>query len=257
MRAFLVLCFVAVAYAAPQYNYQQPAAAPAPAASFAAPVQGFSSGVAGHAVAPAVHGATGGHRQAGPAVWNKQYFIHSAPEDDGSDASGSNLDQSSIRRNLRVVIVKAPENKGLTDAALQLAKSASEDKTAIYILNKQTDLGDLQNRLGQLQDVHGNKPEVHFVKYRTPEEAQVAQQSIQSQYDQQYQGPTQVSNEGVAPVENYVGSAGGSNGGFAGAGGFGGASGFGGAGSSGGFESAGSQQSFPSVSNQYLPAGRV
>ncbi|XP_055384078.1 uncharacterized protein LOC129613818 [Condylostylus longicornis] len=280
-----VLCCVTIAYAAPQYNYQQPAAAPAPAASFGGSVQSFGAAPAAaapvaHSVAPGVaHGAAGGHRQAGPAVWNKQYFIHAAPEDDGLDGSAANLDNSQFKRNLRVVIVKAPENKGLTEAALQLAKSASEDKTAIYVLNKQTDLGELQNQLSQLQDAEGHKPEVHFVKYRTQEEAEHAQHSIQSQYDQQYQGPSQVSNEGVAPVENYVGSAGGSSGGsfggaggFSGAGGFGsagfggaGGSGFGGAslggavssGGAGGFEGAGSQQSFPSVSNQYLPAGRV
>ncbi|XP_055384037.1 protein doublesex-like, partial [Condylostylus longicornis] len=171
-------------------------------------------------------------------------------EDHDLGGIGSGGDQSSARRNLRVVIIKAPENKGLTDAALQLAKSSSSDKTAVYVLTKQTDLGELQNKLAQSQDVHANKPEVHFVKYRTPEEAEHAQHSIQAQYNN-LNGPTQISNEGVAPVQSFVGSvpSSGGSGGFGGsAGGFGG---FGG--SAGGFGGNFGVASSPAVQNTYLP----
>ncbi|XP_055383972.1 uncharacterized protein LOC129613775 [Condylostylus longicornis] len=187
MRGFIVLCFIAAAYAAPQYSYDQGADAPA-----ASSQQGIAAAPAG---------------PSGPSLWNKQYFIHSAP-DDSLDADGSNPANSLVnRRNLRVVIVKAPENKGLENAALQLAKAAGEDRTAIYVLNKQTDLAELQNKLSQITDQNANKPEVHFVKYRTPEEAEHAQRTIQNQYDQ-LQGPTSVSNEGIAPVSSVIGSLG-------------------------------------------------
>ncbi|KAH8312357.1 hypothetical protein KR044_010397, partial [Drosophila immigrans] len=48
-----------------------------------------------------------------------------------------------------------------------------------------------------------NKPEVHFVKYRTPEDAANAQRAIQGQYDQ-LGGSSQAHNGGVAPVLNFA-----------------------------------------------------
>ncbi|XP_055384023.1 H/ACA ribonucleoprotein complex subunit 1-like [Condylostylus longicornis] len=288
MRGFMVLCFIAVASAAqlPGYNYQGPSGAAS--TNFGSVGGGFGGGFGGghgggfgggHGGGfGGGHGGSGGGGggafggfggSAAPAVWNKQYFIHSAPEDALSDGAGADGSRAALNKNLRVVFIKAPENKGLENAALQLAKSASEDKTAIYVLNKQTDLAELQNKLSQISDHNANKPEVHFVKYNTPEEAEHAQHTIQSQYDS-LQGPTSVSNEGVAPVQNFIGSTGGSRGGAGGFGGFGGGNGgfggghggFGGGhggfgGSSGGFGGFGSSSnvrgSFASPSANYLP----
>ncbi|XP_055383984.1 uncharacterized protein LOC129613779 [Condylostylus longicornis] len=181
----VVLFFIAAAYAAPQYSYDpntdEQVASAQPTGSLHTP----------------------------PAIWNKQYFIHSAP-DDSLDTDGLSSSQQPSRRNLRIVIVKAPENKGLENAALQLAKSASDDRTAIYVLNKQTDLAELQNKLSQLTDQNAHKPEVHFVKYKTPEEAEHAQRAIQNQYEL-LQGPSSVSHEGIAPVSSVIGALGRSN----------------------------------------------
>ncbi|KAH8374209.1 hypothetical protein KR009_005212, partial [Drosophila setifemur] len=47
------------------------------------------------------------------------------------------------------------------------------------------------------------KPEVHFVKYRTPEDAANAQKAIQSQYDQ-LGGTSQSINGGVANAINFA-----------------------------------------------------
>lgn len=63
-----------------------------------------------------------------------------------------------------------------------LTKQSSEDKTAIYVLNKQTDSNELASKLSALQAHHKHKPQVHFVKYRTDAEAAHAQQHIQEQY---------------------------------------------------------------------------
>ncbi|CAD6994894.1 unnamed protein product [Ceratitis capitata] len=70
---------------------------------------------------------------------------------------------------------QGPEGNGLENAAVNLAKLAAEERTAIYVLQKQADLGGLANKLQAQHDVNRNKPEVHFVKYRTPEDAVNAQ----------------------------------------------------------------------------------
>lgn len=86
------------------------------------------------------------------------------------------------KKNLQVVFIKAPENKAVVGALSALAKQTSEDKTAIYVLNKQTDPHELASQLNAAQTQHKHKPQVHFVKYRTEEEALQAQQQIQAQY---------------------------------------------------------------------------
>ncbi|XP_055383998.1 uncharacterized protein LOC129613786 [Condylostylus longicornis] len=171
MRGLILFSVITATFAAPQYSYQL----------------GDQQGL---------------HQ--GPVIYNKQYYIHSAP-DDALEPSAADQSLLANKRNLRVVFIKTPENRGLENAALQLAKAAGDDRTAIYVLNKQTDLAELQNKLSQITDQNANKPEVHFVKYRTPEEAEHAQQYIKSQYDT-LGGPSQVVNEGIAPVRNFVGS---------------------------------------------------
>ncbi|XP_055852876.1 pupal cuticle protein 36-like [Episyrphus balteatus] len=135
---------------------------------------------------------------------NKEYYFHSAPEEE-YDAGNSQNSQSTLKRNLRVVFIKAPENNGLANAALQVAKQSTEDQTAIYVLTKQADVSDITQQLQQAQQVQSKKPEVHFVKYRTQEDAANAQRAIQAQYDA-LGGSSKSSNEGVAPVLNYASS---------------------------------------------------
>lgn len=135
--------------------------------------------------------------------YNKEFFSYTAPEDDLNDLAAAERLAAVMRKNLRVVFIKAPENNGLTNAALQLAKQSAESKTAIYVLTKQTDVGDLANQLQNIQQNQQSKPEVHFVKYRTPEDAVRAQQLIQREYDA-LGGPSRVSNEGVAPVLDFA-----------------------------------------------------
>ncbi|CAD6994887.1 unnamed protein product [Ceratitis capitata] len=113
---------------------------------------------------------------------------------------------NSLKKNLRVIFIKGPENRGLENAALQLAKHAAEDRTAIYVLQKQSDIGDLAKKLNSIQGQNSHKPEVHFVKYRTPEDAANAQRAIQSQYDQ-LGGNSQAHDGGVAPVHNFASQA--------------------------------------------------
>lgn len=115
--------------------------------------------------------------------YNKEFYSYTAPEEDLNDIEAAQRLASTIRKNLRVVFIKAPENNGLTNAALQLAKQNAETKTAIYVLTKQPDIAELVNQLQSIQPSRESKPEVHFVKYRTPEDAVNAQQIIQHEYD--------------------------------------------------------------------------
>ncbi|XP_013099479.1 glycine, alanine and asparagine-rich protein-like isoform X1 [Stomoxys calcitrans] len=140
------------------------------------------------------------------AEFEKEFYTFTADESEFADPHAAEKAASSVKQALRVVFIKGPENKGLEDAALALAKSASSQKTAIYVLNKQTDIGDLANKLNAINSASSNKPEVHFVKYRTPEDAANAQRAIQGQYDS-LGGKSQSVNGGVAPVLNFASQA--------------------------------------------------
>ncbi|CAD6993501.1 alpha/beta-gliadin MM1 [Ceratitis capitata] len=156
------------------------------------------------------------------AIITKDIYIHSAPEDQEETLLGQQLDNAPIRKNYRIVFIKAPQhNIRLAGAALKHAQNANEEKTVIYVLSKKPDLTEVQQQLAQAQGQQkSHKPEVYFIKYKTQEEAQRAQQEIQAQYDA-LGGSTHISDEGVAPLTS-VGSGGSLNlGGGGGSGGFG------------------------------------
>ncbi|XP_017131708.1 uncharacterized protein LOC108148903 [Drosophila elegans] len=219
MRSFIVLCLIALATADKLgYNYQpvahsssglsfQPSGlasndAPAFAAAPSAPSASF-------AAAPIADSFEGSQSAAAPnyaapqAELQKEFFTYSADEGDFYDPAASDQVSNAVNKALRVVFIKGPENRGLEDAALALAKQAAQQETAIYVLNKQADIGDLANKLNAIRNNNNNKPEVHFVKYRTPEDAANAQRAIQGQYDQ-LGGSSQSQNGGVASTLNFA-----------------------------------------------------
>ncbi|KAH8417820.1 hypothetical protein KR222_006425, partial [Zaprionus bogoriensis] len=138
-----------------------------------------------------------------PAELTKEFFTYTANEEDFQAPANAEQLSNNLRRNLRVVFIKSPENNGLENAALALAKHSAEQQTAIYVLNKQANINDLANKLNTIHNTNNNKPEVHFVKYRTPEDAANAQRAIQDQYDQ-LGGVTSHQEGGVAPVLNFA-----------------------------------------------------
>ncbi|XP_017037686.1 uncharacterized protein Tb [Drosophila kikkawai] len=135
--------------------------------------------------------------------FNKEFFTYTAPEADFEDNKSVSDLAASLKKNLRVVFIRAPENKGLENAALALAKQAAEQQTAIYVLTKQGDLSSLANQLQNLNHVSASKPEVHFVKYRTQEDALNAQRTIQQEYER-LGGSSTSHNGGVAPVLDFA-----------------------------------------------------
>ncbi|XP_012156697.1 uncharacterized protein LOC105664804 [Ceratitis capitata] len=219
MRAFIVLALIAAARAdVGGYNYGA-AVGSFPlgghggsngAAHLSAPIGG---GNAGNLGGPASNGGVGDFGSplsapvaaaapAGPE-FQKEFFTYQAPDAEFDDDKPLGDLSSGLKKNLRVVFIKGPENNGLSDAALQLAKHAGEQKTAIYVLQKQSDVSDLAQKLQNLNVQNTNKPEVHFVKYRTPEDAAHAQHAIQQQYNDL--GGDSVSHDGgLAPVLNFA-----------------------------------------------------
>lgn len=131
------------------------------------------------------------------------FFTYNAPEEDFQETQNLQRLMASMRKNLRVVFIKAPENNGLTNAALQLAKQTIASKTSIYVLTKQPDINELAQQINNIQHESSIKPDVHFVKYSTSEDAIRAQQLIQQEYDL-LSGPSHVSNEGVANVLDFA-----------------------------------------------------
>ncbi|EDW45124.1 uncharacterized protein LOC6617058 [Drosophila sechellia] len=242
MRAFIVMCLVAVACADKLgYNYQ-PVGHSSSGLSFA-PGSGsigggsIGGGLIGGSIGGGSIGASigsgaglgglssigggsigsigGGDALSAPVSYNapapaaelqKEFFTFTANEQDFDEPQQLERVSSALNKALRVVFIKGPENRGLENAALALAKQAAQQETAIYVLNKQADIGDLANKLNAIRNNNNNKPEVHFVKYRTPEDAANAQRAIQGQYDQ-LGGSSQAHNGGVAPVLNFASAA--------------------------------------------------
>ncbi|XP_016998371.2 uncharacterized protein TwdlJ [Drosophila takahashii] len=218
MRQFsVVLCLCLAALASADklgYNYQpvahspsglsfQPSgAASSDAPAFSAP--SFSAGPS--SIADSLEGsqsAAAPNYAAPQAQLEKEFFTYTADEGDFYDPAASDQVANAVNKGLRVVFIKGPENRGLEDAALALAKQAAQQETAIYVLNKQADIGDLANKLNAIRNNNNNKPEVHFVKYRTQEDAQNAQRAIQGQYDQ-LGGSSQAQDGGVASTLNFA-----------------------------------------------------
>ncbi|XP_073820436.1 uncharacterized protein [Musca autumnalis] len=236
MRAFIILCLVAVACAdISGYNYKpvensssgnylvsggtrsslvvEPPPRPAGGSRYLVPNVSVDPPTT---YVPSPAGVSGGTRSslvvepppspagvAASAEFEKEFFTFTAPEGEFNDGNAAERAASSLKQGLRVIFIKGPENSALENAALALAKQAAEQKTAIYVLNKQADLGGLANKLNAINKNNNNKPEVHFVKYRTPEDAANAQKAIQGQYDL-LGGKSQNVNGGVANVIDFA-----------------------------------------------------
>ena len=193
-----VLCLVAIAAA--QYEYTPQAGSVADSGGVG-PGDYSSSGINDGAV-----GTSSGPIDISAPIDNiefeKEFYTFSAPEGDFLDGNAADKISHALKRNLRVVFIKGPEQTGIENAALQLAKSAADQRTAIYVLSKQADISDLANKLSALGKNKDNKPEVHFIKYRTPADAEKAQRTIQAEYDS-LPGTSSSSNGGNAPVLDF------------------------------------------------------
>ncbi|XP_055846811.1 uncharacterized protein LOC129912543, partial [Episyrphus balteatus] len=202
-----ILSLIAAAYARPDvslgYSYNQVSdGSSGNEAILSAPQHNFQSSGGGlnHvAQAPIQRGSL-----QEPLI-SKQFFLHSAPED--NEIQQKHFVLGRPQKNYRVVFIKAPS---ASNVKLSAEYAPIEEKTQIFVLSQKEAELDVNN-IATPAPTQPSKPEVFFVKYRTPEEAQHAQQKIQEQYDA-LGGSSQVSDEGTAPVSSVIGALGGDNG---------------------------------------------
>ncbi|EDW58663.1 uncharacterized protein TwdlP [Drosophila virilis] len=194
MRVLIVLCLAAAASAGRLgYNYRPGSTAVATDGIGSSGKIGTSAGLGG----PVSYNA------APQAGIHKEFFSFHANEADFEDPDAARKIAAAVKKSVRVIFIKAPENRGYENALLALAKQAAEQQTAIYLLHRQPDLNELANKFNAVRQNANAKPEVHFVKYRTPEDAANAQKAIQSQYDS-LGGTSQNINGGVANALNFA-----------------------------------------------------
>ncbi|XP_054728175.1 uncharacterized protein LOC129237441 [Anastrepha obliqua] len=190
MRSYVIFACLATIYAvsaAPQYGY------------------GYGSQPAASSFVPS---ARGGEKYLPPATTtpapsvHKQFYTISAPEDT-DDGKPKHLVIGRPQKNYRVVFIKAPGPDN-SNRKLSAEFAPQEEKTVIYVLSKKDD--ELTaNDFATPAPTVPSKPEVFFIKYKTPEEAEAAQKEIQDQYDQ-LGGTKEISDEGTAPVASVIGS---------------------------------------------------
>ncbi|XP_017869529.1 PREDICTED: uncharacterized protein LOC108618098 [Drosophila arizonae] len=199
MRALIVLCLAATVSAARLgYNYR-----PGSTAIVTDAID--TSGVGSRLISGPVSGLGGPVRSnvAPQAGIHKEFFSFRANEADFEDPDAARKIAAAVKKSVRVIFIKAPENRGYENAVLALAKQAAEQQTAIYLLHRQPDLNELANKFNAAHQNANARPEVHFVKYRTPEDAANAQKAIQSQYDS-LGGTSQNINGGIANALNFA-----------------------------------------------------
>ena len=139
-----------------------------------------------------------------PALVTKDIYVHVPPQDEEQQHHAAAVPAAPPRKHYRIVFIKAP-TPSISQAAQQVSQAPIEEKTIIYVLSKKHDPIELEAALQEMAYKQPSKPEVYFIKYKTQEEAQLAQRTIQAQYDQ-LGGTTQVSDEGIAPVSSVVGA---------------------------------------------------
>lgn len=207
MRALIALCLVA-AVSAGRLGYDYNPGSTGNIGSAASENIG-SIGNIGSASAPGLVSVSRGlggpvsYQAAPQSGVHKEFFSFHANEADFEDPDAARKIAASLKKSVRVIFIKAPENRGFENAVLALAKQAAEQQTAIYLLHRQPDLNELANKFNAIRQNSNAKPEVHFVKYRTQEDAINAQKAIQSQYDS-LGGTSQNINGGVANALNFA-----------------------------------------------------
>ncbi|XP_039959092.1 uncharacterized protein LOC120773942 [Bactrocera tryoni] len=136
-------------------------------------------------------------------IITKQFFLVSAPEDSEEQTRSKHFVIGRPQKNYRVVFIKAPSSDN-ANLKLTAEYAPQEEKTVIYVLSKK----DNDLNIGEISTpapTQPTKPEVFFIKYKTPEEAAAAQKEIQEQYDN-LGGTSEFSDEGVVPIKSVVGS---------------------------------------------------
>ncbi|XP_054728173.1 uncharacterized protein LOC129237439 [Anastrepha obliqua] len=138
-------------------------------------------------------------------IVTKHFWLHSAPEDHDEQQIVRYINVGQPRKNYNVVFINTPSSN-VNKAKIIANVAPVEDKTAIYVLAKKANALDVSAEVATPAP-SVSKPEVFFIKYKTPDEALHAQHTIQAQYDA-LGGSSNLSNEGTIPVSSAIGSLG-------------------------------------------------
>lgn len=186
MRSFVLIaaCLVAMTAAAPQYGFgYQPQ--PIPPQGYSQPQQvqqPLQYGEAPNAAGPYHQGGDNKYLPPTPTtpepIVRKQFYTISAPDDSGDQPKQKHLVLGRPQKNYRVVFIKAPGSDN-ANVKYSAEYAPQEDKTVIYVLSKKEKELDASD-IATPEPTEASKPEVFFIKYRTPEEADAAQREIQS-----------------------------------------------------------------------------
>lgn len=161
---FIALSLIALTSAAPQFGYGYDAQQSAPVG--------------------AAH--RGGDKYLPPAtttaapVVRKQFYVVSPPDDEDSQPKHKHLVLGKPQRTYRVIFVKAPASDN-AKVKYSAEYAPQEEKTVIYVLSKKDNELDASD-IATPPPTQASKPEVFFIKYKTPEEAEAAQSEIQSKF---------------------------------------------------------------------------
>ncbi|XP_012162884.1 keratin, type I cytoskeletal 9 [Ceratitis capitata] len=164
-------------------------------------------------------GGFGGQQQSAgfePTLVHKQFITVSAPEDHESLEKTKHFVIGRPQKNYRVVFIKAPSSSS-ANVKLSAEYAPQEEKTVIYVLSKKDSSLEVNDIATPAPTVPA-KPEVFFIKYKTEDEAQHAQQQIQAEYDK-IEGTSEHTDGGIGQQQSVIGIFDGGAGGAGGAGG--------------------------------------
>uniref|UniRef100_A0A1B0GBT5 DUF243 domain-containing protein n=1 Tax=Glossina morsitans morsitans TaxID=37546 RepID=A0A1B0GBT5_GLOMM len=130
----------------------------------------------------------------------KDIYLHFAPEYPHEEKLHS--DSTVPRKHYRIIFIKSPVTS-LSEVAARFRDAVKQEKTIIYVLNRKHDPIEIQSAIEEAVNKEFTKPEVFFIKYNTPEEAERAQHAIQAEYEK-LGGTTRISDKSVAPVVNVL-----------------------------------------------------
>lgn len=176
-QSYQNLAYQAPAYQAPAYQtstYQQPARA----------VPSYNSYTSGQAQAQTQS------VQSQQPIITKHFYVHAAPEDPEEKATGPRFVQiGRARKNYKIIFIKPP-TYDLTSQIIPVIPP-TEEKTIVYVLSKKPTL-DQNIQLPEPAPTEPSKPDVFFIKYKTQQEADEAQQSIQGNFFKNHLTPNYV-----------------------------------------------------------------
>lgn len=113
-------------------------------------------------------------------IITKHFYVHAAPEDPEEKSAGPRFVQiGRARKNYKIIFIKPP-TYDLTSQIIPVVPP-TEEKTIVYVLSKKPTL-DQNVQFPEPAPTEPSKPDVFFIKYKTQQEADEAQQSIQGNF---------------------------------------------------------------------------